>query len=152
MQNLQIMDPSQQVQAPRINNKPSKLHHVEYIDVNDDGILEEVAIVKREANGTIHYIDIAPLHPIEKARLKNIVTSQHADKYPLWELMAQTKLENGMDALSFFHQSLIKVKRAPGSITTQYGGGLANIKAQSLDIKQPEGGYSDPSSAVPEKA
>jgi hypothetical protein len=106
------------------------LNHIEYIDVNGDGILEEVAVVKREEDtGTIHYVDIAPLDLIDKARLKRIVTSQHADKYPLWELMSQTKLENGMNALDFFHLNLVKVKRGAGTTSTQFGGGLTATKA-----------------------
>lgn len=124
-----------------------KMNHIEYIDVNDDGVLEEVAVVKRSEDGTIHYIDVAPLHKIEKARLKRIVTSQHADKYPLWELLAQSKLENGMNALDFFHSNLIKVKRGTGTTSTQFGGGLAS--AGVLAGGMPGVQFSDPASAIP---
>jgi len=124
-----------------------KLHHIEYIDVDNDGILEEIAVVKRSEDGTIHYINIAPLDPIDKARLKRIVTSQHADKYPLWELLSQSKLENGMNALDFFHSNLIKVKRGTGTTSTQFGGGLATT-TKKLDLKMPGEQFSDPTSAV----
>lgn len=125
-----------------------KLNHIEYIDVDGDGILEEVAVVKRSEDGTVHYIDIAPLHAIEKARLKRIVTSQHADKYPLWELLAQSKLENGMNALDFFHTNLIKVKRGTGTTSTQFGGGLAQA-AKLVNTGMPGVEFSDPASAIP---
>jgi hypothetical protein len=127
--------------------KSSKLNHVEYVDVDNDGVLEEIAVVKRAEDGTLHYIDIAPLDMIDKARLKRIVTSQHADKYPLWELLAQSKLENGMNALDFFHSSLIKVKRGTGTTSTQFGGGLAS--AGTLDNKMPGSEFSNPHEAIP---
>jgi molybdenum cofactor biosynthesis enzyme MoaA len=127
---------------------PQKLNHVEYIDVNNDGIVEEIAVVKRSEDGTIHYIDIAPLDNIDKARLKRIVTSQHADKYPLWELLAQSKLENGMNALDFFHSNLIKVKRGQGTTSTQFGGGLAGI-SNTGTAKMPGMEFSNPAEAIP---
>jgi hypothetical protein len=114
--------------------------------VNNDGVLEEIAVVKRGADGTLHYIDIAPLDPIDKARLKRIVSSQHADKYPLWELLAQSKLENGVNALDFFHSNLVKVKRGTGSKSTQFGGGLAT--APSISQQMPGSEFSDPTEAV----
>lgn len=126
----------------------ANLNHIEYVDVNKDGILEEIAVVKRDAvSGTIHYIDIAPLDPIDKARLKRIVTSQHADKYELWELMSQTKLENGMNALDFFHSNLIKVLRGKDTVSTQFGGSLASAKVVP-QVAMPGAEFSDPASAV----
>lgn len=135
---------STNIRAPQA---PAKLNHVEYVDVNNDGVLEEIAVVKRAEDGTLHYIDIAPLDSIDKARLKRIVTSQHADKYPLWELLAQSKLENGMNALDFFHSNLIKVKRGTGTTSTQFGGGLAS--AGKLEAKMPGTEFSNPAEAIP---
>ncbi len=127
----------------------ANLNHIEYVDVNNDGILEEIAVVKRNPeDGTIHYIDVAPLDPIDKARLKRIVTSQHADKYELWELMSQTKLENGMNALDFFHTNLVKVKRGNQTTSTQFGGSLATAKVTS-QVAMPGSEFSDPTAAVP---
>lgn len=34
-------------------------------------------------DGTLFGIDVEKLHPIDKARLKKVITSVHADKYPL---------------------------------------------------------------------
>lgn len=107
----------------------SKYKHIEYIDVNDDGVKEEVAVVKRWEDGTISYIDIAPLDPIDKGRLKKIITGTHADKYELWELLNQARLTNGMNALDFFHSNFMKVKRTAGSNNTSLGGGLNTVKA-----------------------
>ena len=96
--------------------KKTDMNHVELIDIDDSGLLREVAVVKRDENdGTLHYIVIDSLAPIDKGRLKKIIMSPHADKYPLWELMSQSSLSNGMNALDFFHYNFIKVKRPMGA-------------------------------------
>lgn len=92
-----------------------QLPHIRNVDIDDSGLLTEVAIVKEIDDGTIHYINISNLADIEKARLKKILLSPHADKYALWELLSQATLSNGMNALDFFHYNFIKVKRAKGS-------------------------------------
>lgn len=95
--------------------KPTTLKHIFLCDIDDSGLLKEVAVMKKFGDGSIFYIDVDPLHPIDKARLKRIITSSHADKYELWELMAQAKLSNGMNALDFFHANFVKVKRPKGA-------------------------------------
>ena len=109
-----------------IEKKPTQIAHVFLVDIDDSGLLKEVAIVKEDSDGTIYYIDIDSLHNIDKARLKRIVTSIHADKYPLWELLSQAKLSNGMNALDFFHYNCVKVKRPKGARAA--AGSLASIK------------------------
>jgi hypothetical protein len=95
---------------------PTSLPHIFLCDVSDTGILREIAVVKRLKDGTIYYIDIDPMHSIDKARLKKIVSSPHADKYELWDLMSQARLSNGMNALDFFHSNYVKVKRPRGAV------------------------------------
>lgn len=105
--------------------QPQKLYHIEMLDIDQSGIMTEVAVVKKDEDGSVFYINTETLHPIDKARLKKIVTSQHADKYPLWELLSQARLSNGMNALDYFHYNFVKCKRAPGArIPT---GGMAGI-------------------------
>ncbi|AVH85375.1 hypothetical protein RsoM2USA_447 [Ralstonia phage RsoM2USA] len=94
----------------------TSIKHVDYVDVNDDGVKEEIAVVKRWEDGSIAYIEVQGLDYIDKGRLKSIITGPHSDKYELFELMSQTTLRNGMNALDYFHEHLIKIKRAPGSI------------------------------------
>ena len=94
------------------------LPHIFRVDIDDSGLLQEVAIVKEENDGTIYYIPVSPLHTIDKQRLKKIVTSVHAEKYPLWELLSQATLSNGMNALDFFHFNAIKVKRPKGALSS----------------------------------
>jgi hypothetical protein len=130
--------------APRKSEFP----HIEYIDVNDDGVLEEVAVVKKWEDGSLSYILVSSLGAIDKARLLKIVTSGHSSKYELWDLMTQIKLSNGMNALDFFHQNLIKMKRAKGSVSNSLGSALRNTKILNVENGSMIGSeFTDPSSA-----
>lgn len=100
----------------KIIKTKTDLPHVFRVDIDDSGLLQEVAIVKEEDDGTIHYIQISALHQIDKQRLKKVVTSIHADKYPLWELLSQARLNNGINALDFFHFNYVKSKRPKGAL------------------------------------
>ena len=107
---------------------PTSMPHIFLCDVDDSGLMKEIALVKRFKDGSIYYIEVEPLHRIDKSRIKKIVTSQHADKYELWELMSQAKLSNGMNALDFFHANNVKVKRPRGARAAT-GQGLDSVTA-----------------------
>lgn len=117
-------DVSTQHNFTKIKKIPTDLLHVFLIDWNDDGLLKEIAVVMEQPDGTIYGIEIDKLHNIDKARLKKFITSVHADKYPLWELLSQGKINNGINPLDFFHVNYVKVKRPKGAIL---GGGLATV-------------------------
>lgn len=121
--------PSTQVNAApaasKIQKRGTDLPNVFLIDWNDDGILKEIAVVMETPDGTIYGIEVDRLHQIDKARLKKFLVSVHADKYPLWELLSQGRLNNGMNALDFFHMNYVKIKRPRGAIL---GGGLASVE------------------------
>ena len=109
-------------EKPNINKiakRPTDLSHIFLIDWNDSGILEEIAVVAELPDGTICGVQVANLHQIDKARLKRIVVSQHANKYPLWELMSQARLSNGINALDYFHANFVKQKRPRGAKLSQ---------------------------------
>lgn len=131
--------------ATKIEKRATDLKHVFLVDWNDDGILREIAVVMETDDGTIFGIDVDKLHPIDKARLKKVITSVHADKYPLWELLSQARLNNGMNALDFFHNNYVKVKRPRGAVI---GGGLASIELDIDDGKLIGSSFSDPRGAV----
>jgi hypothetical protein len=114
-----------------IELQPTSLPHIFLCDVDDSGLLKEIALVKRFSDGSIYYIEIDSLHAIDKSRIKKIVTSQHADKYELWELMSQSKLSNGMNALDFFHSNNVKVKRPKGARASS--GSLETVPAYGTD-------------------
>lgn len=129
----------------QIEQRSTDLLHVKLIDWNDDGILREIAVVMETQDGTLFGIEIDRLHPIDKARLKKVITSVHADKYPLWELLSQARLNNGMNALDFFHSNYVKVKRPRGAVI---GGGLASIELDIDDGNLIGSSFSDPRGAV----
>lgn len=111
--------------------QPTSLPHVFLCDVDDSGLLKEILVVKKFKDGSIYYIDIDPLHNIDKGRIKKIVSSQHADKYECWELLSQARLSNGMNALDFFHSNCVRVKRPRGARAAT--GSLANVAAYASD-------------------
>jgi hypothetical protein len=115
----------------KIELTPTSLHHIFLCDVDDSGLLKEIMLVKKFKDGSIYYIEIDPLHNIDKGRIKKIVTSQHADKYEGWELLSQTRLSNGMNALDFFHSNNVKVKRPRGAKSSS--GSLETVQAYGTD-------------------
>lgn len=117
-------------QSVKIEKRPTDIRHVYLIDWNDDGILREIAVVSEMPDGTIYGIEVDKLHPIDKARLKKFLVSVHADKYPLWELLSQSKLNNGTNALDFFHVNYVRSKRPRGAVL---GGGLASVEVYGSD-------------------
>lgn len=128
-----------------IEKRATDLKHVYLIDWNDDGLLKEIAVVMETQDGTIFGIEIDKLHPIDKSRLKKVIMSVHADKYALWELLAQGRLNNGLNALDFFHQNYVKVKRPRGAVI---GGGLASVQLELDDGKQIGSSFSNPRGAA----
>ncbi len=129
----------------KIEKRATDLKHIWLVDWNDDGILKEIAVVMETEDGTIFGIEVDKLHPIDKARIKKVITSVHADKYPLWELLSQAKLNNGMNGLDFFHVNYVKIKRPRGAVI---GGGLASIELDVDDGKLIGSSFSDPRGAV----
>lgn len=105
----------------------TSMPHVELLDIDGSGMLKEIAIVKRDDDGSIHYLDIATMPQIDKGRLKKILSSPHADKYPLWDLMSQSTLSNGLNALDFFHNNFVKIKRPIGAKISTGQNSILNV-------------------------
>ena len=129
--------------------RPTSLNHIFYFDVEGDGRLREVALVKaaKTADGSIqsvYYVDIALLDAVDKGRLKGLVTGTHADKYELWDLMSQTRINNGKNALDYFHQ-LVRTVHGPGATNTSLGGGLSGVRVESNAMVGSE--FGDPAGA-----
>jgi hypothetical protein len=118
-------------QSTTIELTQTSLPHIFLCDVDDSGLLKEIMVVKKFKDGSIYYIEIDSLHNIDKGRIKKIVSSQHADKYECWELLSQSRLSNGMNALDFFHSNNVRVKRPKGARATT--GGLETIQAYGND-------------------
>lgn len=130
----------------------TSLPHIFLCDVDDSGLMKEILVVKQAKDGTLYYVEIDPLHPIDKSRIKKIVTSQHADKYEAWELLSQAKLSNGLNALDFFHANNVKIKRPRGARASN--GGLASVTANvddamiGADFTNPAEAQRDPTTGM----
>jgi hypothetical protein len=103
----------------KIAMQKTNLPHIALVDVDESGLLKECAIVKEFDDGSIAYVDLGALHAIDKARIKKVVTSIHADKYPLFELLSQAKFSNGLNGLDYIHANFVKIKRPKGARASQ---------------------------------
>ena len=129
--------------------KATQYNHIFLFDIMGDGRFREVAVVKQVKNldgsvRSVYYIDVALLDNVDKGRIKGIITSRHADKYELWDLLSQNVLNNGKNALDYFHQ-LTKVEHGKGANTTAPGAGLNSIAIEGNSIIGSE--FTDPTSA-----
>lgn len=95
--------------------KKTNVPHIEWIDINGDGTMTECAVVKRDNQGNIYYVVLKNLDSVDRNRLANLVTNRNAKNFELWDLMSQTTLGNGVNALAYFHQ-LVKVLTPSGKI------------------------------------
>jgi len=109
---------SSSIETGKIEMKATNIPHIFMVDIDDSGMYRECAIVKLFDDGSIAYVQVDTLHPIDKARLKKVVTSIHADKYPLYELLSQAKFSNGLNALDYVHTNFVKIKRPKGTSMT----------------------------------
>jgi hypothetical protein len=100
-----------------INIVDGTLPHIYWIDIKGDSVMVEVAVMNKQSigDGPVSYIQLDMLDQVDKSRLAKLVKSRDADKYELWDLMANSTLGNGMNALDYFHQ-LVKVITPEGVI------------------------------------
>ena len=78
--------------------------HMEALPLDADGTLQEVVILKRYGNGDRIFIRIDDLDDEDKKRMRSFLSEQHAAMFELWDLLANRRLGNGMNALEYFHQ------------------------------------------------
>lgn len=93
----------------------SSLPHMEWMNIKNDGTLIECAIMKEDKQGNIYHIPITSLDDTDRSRLAKLITNRNAQNFELWDLMQQTTLGNGINALEYFHQ-LVKVLTPQGTI------------------------------------
>lgn len=89
--------------------------HTRWINLKGDDIMVECAILKEDNFGNLHYIEIPSMDDIDKRRLTKILMDRNVNNFELWDLMAQKTLNNGVNALQYFHQ-LVKVISPAGNI------------------------------------
>lgn len=92
-----------------------KYPHIEWLDLNANGIVTECAVLKKDPEGNIFFFTLNSLDLIDKKRLLDIVNNRNAHLYELWDLMSQITMRNGVNALVYFHQ-LAKVLTPSGQV------------------------------------
>lgn len=94
----------------------STYQHVRWVDLVGNGIAKEVLVLSEDkGNGDINFIPVDHLDEIDRARIVSMLRSRDAQSLPLWEVMANTTLKNGQNALLCFHQ-LVKTRTVTGQI------------------------------------
>jgi hypothetical protein len=112
--------------------KHNELPHIEWVDLGENGVAIEVVVVKRDPrNDDLYFIKTEDLDQIDRNRLTQILRKRDAGKYELWDLLDNTVLGNGENALEFFHQ-LVRVRTARGQILVP-GSGRAGIALRPED-------------------
>ena len=104
-----------------IRSQQGAMKHVEWLDLKQNGLMVECAIMKRDSHGNIYYFELGHLDSIDKGRIARILKNRNAANFELWDLMSQTTLNNGVNALEYFHQ-LVKIISPDGVIYTPKGG------------------------------
>lgn len=95
--------------------QPSKYPHVYWIDLHNNGVMHEIIVVTKDGNGNIWYIPMNTLDAIDKRRIFKLVTDRSATLMPLYDVMYNTRLGNGCNALEYFNQ-LTKLRTPNGQI------------------------------------
>ena len=113
----------------------SRYPHTEWLDLDGSGNLIEAIIMNREPNGTVYFIALKSLDQIDLQRIGRIVGSRNASMFPMHELMAQTTLGNGINALLYFQQ-LVKM-RTPGGQVMAATNQIRSIGNQMANRVQP---------------
>lgn len=125
-------------------NTAKKTHypHIYWIELRP-GQYEEVAVVKNDQLGNVHYISLLSLDHIDRQRLRDIITNRNAKMFPLWQLMEQITLANGVNALTYFHQ-LVKVLTPSGDIMDPTEGRIGVARVNATPQNQTSVGGVDP--------
>lgn len=117
-----------------MRTEKTNVPHVEWIELHGDGLMHECAIMKKDVHGNMHFIEIAKLDRIDKGRLSKILSSRNATQMELWNLMGDVTLNNGVNALSYFHQ-LVRVISPNGTIYNPRSG----VIGASTSVRTTEG-------------
>lgn len=115
----------------------SQLPHIKWIELYGNGTAYECAVVQKDQFNQIWFIRVDQLDQVDKERLSRLVHDRRARQYTLAELMSQTTLANGENALKYFHQ-LVSVLMPSGEISRPAAGrlGLATTNLGSGNMSQ----------------
>ena len=108
-----------------------KWPHTKWIDLKNNGVMVECAVLKTDGFGNIYYVEIPSLDNIDKDRISRMLGQPRAKEIPLWEIMGNTQLRNGMNGLDYFHQ-LVKVITPEGVIMNPRVGAVGTGKVDTV--------------------
>lgn len=108
-----------------------QIPHTQWIDLKNNGVLIECAVLKEDGFGNVYYIEIPSLDGIDKNRLTRIIATPRSADIPLWETMGNSMLKNGMNALEYFHQ-LVKIITPEGVIMNPRIGTIGTGKIDTV--------------------
>lgn len=115
------------------------LPHIYWIDLKNDGVFTECAVMKRDNLGNVFFFPLTSLDSIDKKRLARIVSNRNAVNFELWDLMSNITLNNGVNALTYFHQ-LVKVMTPSGRVMTPQAGvvgmGAGVVDTRGVDSRR----------------
>ena len=117
--------------------RPGHLPHIKWIDLNNNGVLIECAIMNEDVLGNITFIQVNQLDAVDRRRLIKIITSRTATQFKLWDLLSNITLNNGVNALTYFHQ-LVRIISQNGVISTPRAGEIGTgmiVDVQSQKAK-----------------
>lgn len=116
-------------------------NHRQFLDLYGNGVELECVVLREFDNGDVAYIQLSQLDQIDLDRLTKIVFRRNAENYPLWDLMSQTTLGNGENALEYFDQ-MTMVKTNTGEIIAPRSGGRGSVGharlAKDVPLEQPK--------------
>lgn len=107
--------------------------HIHWIELYGDGVLHECAVLKKDGNGSLFFFQLNHLDEIDKRRLAGLLMDRNANSVELWDVAANKTLNNGVNALVYFHQ-LAKILSPNGKILDPRSGqvgtatGVVNTK------------------------
>jgi hypothetical protein len=104
-----------------IQTKKGSLPHIEWIDLKGDGVFHECCVLKRDELGNIMFFQINALDRIDKGRLERILNTRLAPQLACWDLLSQQTLNNGMNALEYFHPLVRTITSAGKIYNPQHG-------------------------------
>lgn len=111
--------------------------HIYRIDLYNDGLAHECALLSEDRFGNLYIIKLADLDNIDKARIGKIVQHRYINQLPLWDVMHQTTLKNGLNALEYFQQ-LVKAITPAGKFFTPRTGASGYSINQQMDMAAQE--------------
>ena len=112
------------------SQKSREYPHVEWLELHQDGVLHECAVMRRTPDGSVLFFRTNDQDEIDRRRLAGILADRNAANFELWDLMSQKTLGNGMNALAYFNQ-LVKLLSPGGKVmdpkSGQIGTGAVSV-------------------------